>query len=74
MSRRSSFVITLADADRAVLEERARAYTGSFASVVRAKIVLLAADAMSNVSIAARLDVDVDVVSADSRAVSSTPC
>jgi len=37
------FVVVLADADRAVLEERARAYTAPFAVVVLARIVLLAA-------------------------------
>jgi transposase len=55
-------VVELSDADRAVLEERARAYTLPFAEVVRAKIVLLAAAGMRNVGIAERLDVDVDVV------------
>jgi transposase len=49
--------------DRVVLEERARAYTAAFAEVTRAKIVLSAAQGMTNVAIAARLDVDVDVVS-----------
>jgi transposase len=56
-------VVVLSDVDRVVLEERARAYTAPFAQVVRAKIVLLAAQGMTNVSIAERLDVDVDVVS-----------
>ena len=46
-----------------MLVERARAYTESFASVVRARIVLLAADGVTNVAVARRLDVDVDVVS-----------
>jgi transposase len=63
VSRFSPFVVVLADADRAVLEERARAYTAPFAVVVRAKIVLLAAQGITNTVIAARLDVDVDVVS-----------
>jgi transposase len=63
MSRRSPYVITLSAADRAVLEERIRAYTASFATVIRAKIVLLAADGESNVRIAQRLDVHVGVVS-----------
>jgi transposase len=63
MSRRSPFVIALSDADRAVLEERARAYTAPFAEVVRAKIVLLAAAGEQNTAIAQRLDVNVDVVS-----------
>ena len=63
VSRRSPFVIVLSDADRATLEERARAYTLSHADVVRAKIVLLAADGLANAVIAERLDVHVDVVS-----------
>jgi transposase len=56
-------VIELSAGDRAVLEERARAYTASFAVVVRAKIVLLAADGVPNIRIAERLDVHVDTVS-----------
>ncbi len=63
MTRQSPFVITLSDGDRAVLEERARAYTVSFATVVRAKIVLLAADGVPNTRIAERLDVHVSTVS-----------
>lgn len=63
MTRRSPYVIMLSSADRAVLEERSRAYTASFAAVVRAKIVLMAADGDQNVRIAERLDVHVGVVS-----------
>ena len=63
MSGCSPFVIVLSDADRKVLEERARAYTLPHAEVVRAKIVLLAADGVANTVIAERLDVHVDVVS-----------
>jgi transposase len=63
VSRCSPFVIVLSDADRKVLEGRARAYTLSHADVVRAKIVLLAADGVANTVIAERLDVHVDVVS-----------
>ena len=44
MTRRSPYVIALSAEDRAVLEQRARAYTGPHHQVVRAKIVLLAAD------------------------------
>ena len=55
MSRCSPFVVVLAGADRTVLEERARAYTAPFAVVVRAKIVLLAAQGVANMTIAARL-------------------
>lgn len=63
MGRCSPFVIVLSEADRTVLESRVRCYTSSHAAVVRARIVLLAAEGMSNVAIAARLDVCVDVVS-----------
>jgi transposase len=63
MSRRSPYVIMLCPADRTVLEERARAYTASYASVIRAKIVSLAAEGEQNVRIAQRLDLHVDVVS-----------
>ena len=63
MSRSSPFVIVLSDVDRLVLEERSRAYTAPFFEVVRARIVLLAADGVANTAIAARLDVDIDVVS-----------
>ena len=63
MTRQSPFVIALSAADRAVLVEHARAYTASFATVVRAKIVLLAAEGWRNVDIAGRLDVQVDMVS-----------
>jgi transposase len=49
--------------DRAVLAERARAYSASYASVIRAKIVLLAADGELNVGIAERLGVHVATAS-----------
>jgi transposase len=63
MSRSSPFVITLSDADRVELRRRARCYTAPHADVVRAKIVLLAAEGLENTVIAARLDVAVGVVS-----------
>ena len=63
MTRRSPYLITLSPADRAVLEERSRAYTASFSAVVRAKIVLLAAGGEQNVRIAERLNVHIGVVS-----------
>jgi transposase len=63
MSRSSPFVITLSDADRAELRCRARCYTAPHAEVVRAKIVLLAAEGLENTVIAGRLDVHVGVVS-----------
>jgi transposase len=63
MSRSSPYVITLADADRGVLEERARSYAAPHGEVVRAKIVLLAADGERNAVIARRLGVHVGVAS-----------
>jgi len=63
MSRSSPFVITLSDADRAELRRRARCYAAPHAEVVRARIVLLAADGLENTVIAGRLDVHVGVVS-----------
>lgn len=63
MTRRSPFVIELSAQDRAVLEQRARAYTAAHHEVVRAKIVLMAADGLENTVIAVRLDIRPQVVS-----------
>jgi len=63
VSRRSPFVVRLSSEDRAVLEERAGSRSASHASVVRARIVLLAADGVQNVEIASRVGVCVDVAS-----------
>ena len=62
VTRRSPYVIELTDEDRAVLEARTRAYTAPYHMVVRAEIVLLAADGMENVAIANRLRVSVATV------------
>lgn len=63
VGRRSPFVVRLSDGDRAILEERVGSRTVSHGSVVRARIVLLAAVDMRNVDIAARVGVCVDAVS-----------
>ena len=63
MPRRSPFVIILADREQAELEARARQYTSSYRDVVRAKIVLYAADGMQNKEIAVRLDTSPQIVS-----------
>ena len=63
MSRRSPFVVRLSSEDRAVLEERAGSRSASHAAVVRARIVLLAAEGLQNVEIASRVGVCVDVAS-----------
>jgi len=63
MSRGSPFVIELCDADRCELERRARCYSLAHSRVVRARIVLLAAEGWANVDIAEEFGVHVDVVS-----------
>lgn len=63
MSRCSPFTISLSDADRATLEHWIGCYTAAHSAVVRARIVLLAADGLMNVTIARVVGVDVDVVS-----------
>ncbi len=63
MSRRSPFEVLLSPEDRAVLEERASSRSAAHAEVVRARIVLAAADGAQNVDIARRVGVCVDVAS-----------
>ena len=63
MPRRSPFVIGLSSHERAVLEERARKYTSSYRDVIRAKIILLAAEGLGNDAIAARIDFPRQIVS-----------
>jgi transposase-like protein len=63
MPRQSPYAITLSDEERAALTARARAYTSPYWQVVRAKIVLLAAQGLRNDEIAARLDTPRQVVS-----------
>lgn len=58
----SPFEIILSAQERVELERRARCYTASYAQVVRAKIVLMAAEGLANVDIAARLDTSPQVV------------
>src|SRR5204863_3084285 len=63
MPRVSPYRIELTRAERGELEERARQYTSPYRDVVRAKLVLLAAQGVSNDVIAARLDLPRQVVS-----------
>ena len=62
MPRKSPFPIVLTDEQRAVLESKVRKYTSSYIEVVRAKIVLYAAEGMENKDIAARLDTSFQIV------------
>jgi transposase len=63
MPRRSPFVVELTQQERQELESRARKYTSPYRDVIRAKIVLLAAQGLSNDAIAARLDTPRQIVS-----------
>src|SRR5215831_10297238 len=63
MPRRSPFSIVLSREERIVLENQVRQYTSPYCGVIRAKIVLLAAEGLSNDVIAARLDTPRQIVS-----------
>ena len=63
MPRQSPFIIELSLAERAVLESTGRRYSAPYRDVVRARIVLLAAQGRENTEIARRLDTAVQIVS-----------
>ena len=63
MPRQSPFIIELSRAERAVLESTGRRYSAPYRDVVRARIVLLAAQGRENTEIARRLDTAVQIVS-----------
>ncbi len=63
MPRQSPFVIELTRQERDELESRARKYTSPYRDVMRAKIVLLAAQELSNDVIASRLNTPRQIVS-----------
>ena len=63
MPRRSPYTIVLDVKTKQILEAMARTYTLAYRSVFRAKIVLMAAEGLSNDQIALRLDTSRDVVS-----------
>jgi len=63
MPRTSPYNIELTGEERLALEARARKYTLPYRDVVRARIVLLAAQGLRNDEIARRLDTRREVVS-----------
>lgn len=63
MPRESPYVITLSAREREVLERRVRQYTLPYFQVVRAHMILLAAEGRANDEIAAALSIGRDVVS-----------
>lgn len=63
MPTRSPYVILLSTEEREHLEEMASRYTSPYFEVVRAKIILYAAQGLENRAIAERLDLPRQVVS-----------
>lgn len=63
MPRKSPFDVNLAQEERQALESVARKYTSPYCDVIRARIILLASDGLSNDVIAARLDTPRQIVS-----------
>lgn len=63
MSRPSPFVVHLSAEDRAVLQQRSSSGSLAHRDVVRARIVLLAADGARNMDIARDVGVCIDVAS-----------
>jgi transposase len=63
MPRHSPYAIELSKTEREELAARARKYTSPYRDVIRAKIVLLAAEGFANDVIAARLDTPRQIVS-----------
>jgi hypothetical protein len=63
MPRKSPYIIRLSDAEKFSLERQARKYTSPYFAVVRAKMVLLAAQGRSNDQIAASLLVPRQIIS-----------
>ena len=61
--RRSPFTIILAEDEKQTLEGMARQYTSSYFQVIRSKIILLAAEGLTNKRIAERLDIPRQIVS-----------
>ncbi len=63
MPRISPFAVNLTNAEERRLQEVSRKYTSPYCDVIRAKIVLLAAEGLENTQIAARLDLPRQIVS-----------
>lgn len=63
MPRHSPYHIELSAEERRILEARVRKYTSPYRDVIRAKIVLLAAEGFANDVIAARLATPRQIVS-----------
>lgn len=63
MPRSSPYAILLSDTEREQLEAKARQYTAPYFEVIRAKLILLAAEGLENQVIAERLGLPRQIVS-----------
>lgn len=63
MPRTSPFQVKLSKEERRILEQRSRRYTLPYFQVIRAQMILLAAEGLSNDQIAQRLNTPREVVS-----------
>jgi transposase len=63
LSRSSPFNIVLTSEEQEKLEARSRKYTSPYRDVIRAKVILFAAQGLSNDIIATRLDTPRQIVS-----------
>lgn len=63
MPKKSPFTIDLTGEERSLLQRRAAKYTSPYREVVRAKIVLMAAQGLENKQIAQGLSLPVQIVS-----------
>ena len=63
MPRQSPYDVILTDEERRRLQETAGKYTSAYCNVIRAKVVLFAAEGLENKQIAHRLDLPRQIVS-----------
>lgn len=63
MPRKSPYNVLITDEERRQLQEMAGRYTSPYRDVVRAKVILFAAQGLANKEIACRLDLPRQVVS-----------
>ena len=63
MPRKSPYQITLSKDEKTVLERAARQYTSPYFSVVRAKVILMAARGLRNDQIASQVSLPRQIVS-----------
>jgi hypothetical protein len=63
MPRNSPYIINLTEEEAQILRARAQKYTLPYIKVLRAKMILLAAEGLENKEIAARLNTGRDIVS-----------